>query len=113
MEFKLNPGAKVFCPSFANHRSVTPPAVPTVANVAYVPDFPVVPVQQEAEISQFVPRSSLPVKLVPYGNLIAGNGVIDSQYSQSVCLCNFCFCSYSLHVGIIFNYDTGSGSGFS
>ncbi|PSR96285.1 Polyadenylate-binding protein [Actinidia chinensis var. chinensis] len=81
---KLNPGAKVFCPSFANHRSVTPPAVPTVANVAYVPDFPVVPVQQEAEISQFVPRSSLPVKLVPYGNLIAGNGVIDSQYSQSI-----------------------------
>ncbi|PSR95610.1 Polyadenylate-binding protein [Actinidia chinensis var. chinensis] len=84
---KLNPGAKVFCPSFANHRSVTPPAVPTAANVAYVPDFPVVPIvsaQQEAEISQFVPRSSLPVKLVPYGNLIAGNGIIDSQYSQSI-----------------------------
>ena len=90
---------------------MTPPAVPTAANVAYVPDFPVVPIvsaQQEAEISQFVPRSSLPVKLVPYGNLIAGNGVIDSQYSQTVCLWNFCFCSYSVHVGI-----TGSGAGFS
>ncbi|GFY83355.1 hypothetical protein Acr_03g0001290 [Actinidia rufa] len=77
--FELNPGAKVFCPSFSNHRSVTPPAVPT--------DFPVVPIvsaQQEAKTSQFVPRSSLPVKVVPYGNLIAGIGIIDTQYSQSI-----------------------------
>ncbi|KAL7186539.1 hypothetical protein ACSBR2_028302 [Camellia fascicularis] len=87
-EFKLNPGAKVFCPSFANHRSVTPPAVPTVANVAYIPDnFPVVPIasaQPEVEISPFVPRSSLPVKFVPYGNLVAGSGIGDSQYSQPI-----------------------------
>ncbi|XP_052207692.1 uncharacterized protein LOC127811662 isoform X2 [Diospyros lotus] len=87
-EFKLNPGAKVFCPSFANHRSVTPPAVPAVANVTYIPDnFPVVPIaspQPEADISSFVPRSSLPVKFVPYGNLMAGNGDSDSQYPQPV-----------------------------
>ncbi|KAI8006684.1 Polyadenylate-binding protein-interacting protein 4 [Camellia lanceoleosa] len=87
-EFKLNPGAKVFCPSFANHRSVTPPAVPTVANVAYIPDnFPMVPIasaQPEVEINPFVPRSSLPVKFVPYGNLVAGSGISDSQYSQPI-----------------------------
>ncbi|CAL5341739.1 unnamed protein product [Camellia sinensis] len=87
-EFKLNPEAKVFCPSFANHRSVTPPAVPTVANVAYIPDnFPVVPIasaQPEVEISPFVPRSSLPVKFVPYGNFVAGSGIGDSQYSQPI-----------------------------
>ncbi|CAL5392857.1 unnamed protein product [Camellia sinensis] len=88
-EFKLNPGAKVFCPSFANHRSVTPPAMPTtVANVSYIPDnFPVVPIASalpEVDMSSFVPRSSLPVKFVPHGNLIAGNGINDSQYSQPI-----------------------------
>ncbi|KAL7217967.1 hypothetical protein ACSBR2_011233 [Camellia fascicularis] len=88
-EFKLNPGAKVFCPSFANHRSVTPPAMPTtVANVSYIPDnFPVVPIASalpEVDMSSFVPRSSLPVKFVPHGNLIAGNGINNSQYSQPI-----------------------------
>ncbi|CAL5390471.1 unnamed protein product [Camellia sinensis] len=88
-EFKLNPGAKVFCPSFANHRSVTPPAMlTTVANVSYIPDnFPVVPIASalpEVDMSSFVPRSSLPVKFVPHGNLIAGNGINDSQYSQPI-----------------------------
>ncbi|XP_028051208.1 uncharacterized protein LOC114255874 isoform X1 [Camellia sinensis] len=88
-EFKLNPGAKVFCPSFANHKSVTPPAMPTtVANVSYIPDnFPVVPIASalpEVDMSSFVPRSSLPVKFVPHGNLIAGNGINDSQYSQPI-----------------------------
>ncbi|KAI8012549.1 Polyadenylate-binding protein-interacting protein 4 [Camellia lanceoleosa] len=88
-EFKLNPGAKVFCPSFASHRSVTPPAMPTtVANVSYIPDnFPVVPIASalpEVDMSSFVPRSSLPVKFVPHGNLIAGNGINDSQYSQPI-----------------------------
>ncbi|KAF7112255.1 hypothetical protein RHSIM_RhsimUnG0251100 [Rhododendron simsii] len=80
---KLNPGAEVFCPSFVNHRSVTPPAAPAVASVAYIPDnFPAVPIasaQPEVEISAYVPRSSLPAKLAPYGNLMAGNGFSDSQ----------------------------------
>lgn len=77
-----------------NHRSVTPPAAPA-ASVAYIPDnFPVVPIasaQPEIEISPYVPRSSLPAKLAPYGNLMAGNGFSDSQYSQSVCLVKLCY----------------------
>ncbi|KAI8557601.1 hypothetical protein RHMOL_Rhmol04G0022500 [Rhododendron molle] len=85
---KLNPGAEVFCPSSVNHRSVTPPVAPAAASVAYIPDtFPVVPIasaQPEVEISPYVPRSSLPAKLAPYGNLMAGNGFSDSQYSQSL-----------------------------
>ncbi|KAL6975281.1 hypothetical protein U1Q18_024075 [Sarracenia purpurea var. burkii] len=84
---RLNPGAKVFCPAYGNHRSVTPPAVPTAPNVAYLPDsFSMVPIasaQPEVEISPFVPRSSLPVKFLPYGNLVAGNGVSESQFSPS------------------------------
>lgn len=83
---KLNPGAKLFCPSVANHRSVTPPAVPTVANVAYVPDnLTVVPIaspQPDVEMNSFVSQSPLPVKFLPYSNLVAGNGISDSQYSQ-------------------------------
>ncbi|KAE9456646.1 hypothetical protein C3L33_11586, partial [Rhododendron williamsianum] len=85
---KLNPGAEVFCPSSVNHRSVTPPAAPAAASVAYIPDnFPVVPIasaQPEIEIGPYVPRSSLPAKLAPYGHLMAGNGFSDSQYSQSI-----------------------------
>ena len=73
---------------------MTPPAVPTVANVAYIPDnYPVVPIasaQPEVEISPFVPRSSLPVKFGPYGNFVAGSGIGDSQYSQPVCPISFC-----------------------
>uniref|UniRef100_A0A5B6Z7E2 Putative polyadenylate-binding protein-interacting protein 4 isoform X1 n=1 Tax=Davidia involucrata TaxID=16924 RepID=A0A5B6Z7E2_DAVIN len=87
-EFKLNPGAKIFCPSFADHRSTTPPAAPTVASVTYITDnCPIVPVaapQPEVEISPFTSRSSLPVKFVPFGNLMVGNGGSDSQYPQSI-----------------------------
>ncbi|KAI3685261.1 hypothetical protein L6452_34500 [Arctium lappa] len=44
-EFKLNLGAKIFSPSFSNKRSVTPPAMPAGANIAYVPDsYPAVPI---------------------------------------------------------------------
>lgn len=72
-----------------NHRSVTPLAAPAAASVAYIPDnIPVVPIasaQPEVEMSPYVPRSSLPAKLAPYGNLMAGNGFSDSQYSQPVC----------------------------
>lgn len=87
-ESKLNPGAKVFSPSFTHPRSVTPPAVPAVASVAYVPNnstvVPVASSQPEIGIGPFAPRSSLPVKFVPYSNLIAGNGGSGSQYSQPI-----------------------------
>ncbi|XVE80375.1 hypothetical protein DITRI_Ditri14bG0134900 [Diplodiscus trichospermus] len=35
-EFKLNPEAKIFSPSFASAISAAPPMVPTVANVSYI-----------------------------------------------------------------------------
>ncbi|KAI3810041.1 hypothetical protein L1987_19648 [Smallanthus sonchifolius] len=69
-EFKLNPGAKTFSPSFPNKRSPTPPTIAMGANLAYIPDsYPGVPVagpQPDVEISPFAPHP-LPVKFVPYG----------------------------------------------
>ncbi|XP_060186895.1 uncharacterized protein LOC132616490 [Lycium barbarum] len=82
-ESKLNPGAKIFSPSALQHRTVTPPVMPTMA---YMPDScPVVPVataEPEVEITPFAPRPSVPLKLVPYNNLAAGNGGLDVQYAQ-------------------------------
>ncbi|XP_004244126.1 uncharacterized protein [Solanum lycopersicum] len=82
-ESKLNPGAKIFSPSTLQHRTVTPPVVPTMA---YVPDScPVVPIvtaEPAVEITPFAPHSSVPVKFVPYNNLAAGNGGLDVQYAQ-------------------------------
>ncbi|XP_057949018.1 uncharacterized protein LOC131144389 isoform X3 [Malania oleifera] len=87
-EFKLNPGAKVFSPSFSNPRSAMNPALSTVASMAYLPNnpspVPVAAAQTEIEITPFVPRSSPHFKFVPYGNLMAGNGGSSSQYSQTL-----------------------------
>ncbi|KAK2990008.1 hypothetical protein RJ640_004686 [Escallonia rubra] len=84
-EFKLNPGAKTFSPLSANQRSATPPVMPSMP---YVPDsFPLLSIgtpQPEIEISPFAPRSSLPMKLVPYGNLVAEIGDNEMQYSQPI-----------------------------
>ncbi|KAK3027951.1 hypothetical protein RJ639_039418 [Escallonia herrerae] len=84
-EFKLNPAAKTFSPSSANQRSATPPVMPSMP---YVPDsFPSLSIgtpQPEIEISPFAPRSSLPMKLVPYGNLVAEIGDNEMQYSQPI-----------------------------
>lgn len=85
-EFKLNPGAKIFSPSFTNPQSASPP-VPTVASMAYMPNnshtVPVAAVQQEIGINSFAPRP-LPVKYIPHSNLTAGNGVSVSQNSQPI-----------------------------
>lgn len=70
-EFKLNPGAKIFSPSFANPRSATP-AVPAV--------------QPEIGINHKTTHLSLPVKFVPYG--IAGSGDNVSHYTQAVRIVN-------------------------
>ncbi|KAF8410721.1 hypothetical protein HHK36_003258 [Tetracentron sinense] len=87
-EFKLNPGAKIFAPSFAIPSSATPPAVPTVTSMAYIPNsisvLPVAGAQPEIGISPFAPHSSLPVKLVQYNDLVAGNGGSGSQFSQPI-----------------------------
>ncbi|KAJ0846899.1 putative ataxin 2, SM domain-containing protein [Helianthus annuus] len=69
-EFKLNPGAKIFSPSFPNKRSATPQAMVTGTNLVYNPDTHPSGPQPEVEISPFAPRS-VPVKFVPY----AGNDV--------------------------------------
>ncbi|XXG79702.1 hypothetical protein AAC387_Pa09g0720 [Persea americana] len=75
-EFKLNPGAKTFSPSFPNLRS-TPPSVTAVASVGYGPSsspmVPIVNAQPGIEISHFTPRTSVPAKFVQYSNLVAGN----------------------------------------
>ncbi|XP_048323415.1 uncharacterized protein LOC125420685 isoform X3 [Ziziphus jujuba] len=84
-EFKLNPGAKIFSPSFTNTISATP-AVPSVASMGYIPSTsPAVPVaagQPEVGMGPFASHSSLPVKVVPYGNFTTGNGGTGSQFSQ-------------------------------
>lgn len=84
-EFKLNPGAKIFSPSFANQVSATP-TMPTIANVACAPGNPPIvalaAAQPDIGISSFAPRSSPPSKFVPYSNLIAGTGGGVSQFSQ-------------------------------
>lgn len=86
-EFKLNPEAKIFSPSFTNTISATS-AVPTVASMGYIPsNSPAVPVaasQPEVGMSPFASHSSLPVKVVPYGNFTTGNGGTGSQFSQPV-----------------------------
>ncbi|KAE8713684.1 DEA(D/H)-box RNA helicase family protein isoform 1 [Hibiscus syriacus] len=87
-EFKLNPGAKVFSPSFATAISAAPPIVPTVTNVPYIPgNSPMVAVagsQPEDGMGTFVPRSSTPSKFVSYGNISAATGVNGSQFSQPI-----------------------------
>lgn len=87
-EFKLNPGAKIFCPSFVTPISATM-AAPAVASMVYIPsNSPVVPIaaaQPEVGISPFVPRPSVPAKFAPYTNLMAVNGASGHQFSQPVC----------------------------
>ncbi|KAL4333828.1 hypothetical protein GQ457_07G013500 [Hibiscus cannabinus] len=87
-EFKLNPGAKIFSPSFATAISAAPPLVPTVANVSYIPgNSPMAAVagsQPEVGMGTFVPRSSTPSKFVSYGNISAATGVSGSQFSQPI-----------------------------
>ncbi|KAI9186430.1 hypothetical protein LWI28_017195 [Acer negundo] len=87
-EFKLNPEAKMFSPSFTNPISATAPTVSTVASMAYMPSNPTVaPVaaaQSEIGMSPYVPHSSVPTKFAPYGNLPAGNGGSAAQFPQPI-----------------------------
>ncbi|XP_048234941.1 uncharacterized protein LOC8282898 isoform X2 [Ricinus communis] len=90
-EFKLNPGAKIFCPSFATPISAN--AVPAVSSMAYVPSnssmIPAVAVavaaaQPEVAISPFAPRPSVTAKFAPYTNLAAVNSGAGPQFSQPI-----------------------------
>ncbi|XP_047150778.1 uncharacterized protein LOC124822769 isoform X1 [Vigna umbellata] len=82
-EFKLNPAAKTFSPSFVN-----PISSASVANLLYVQNSsPVVPVgsiQPEAGFNTFASRPSVPVKVAQYSNLPVGNGGSGSQFSQPI-----------------------------
>lgn len=87
-EFKLNPGAKIFSPSYTNTSSANSPTVPTVASMGHVPNnSPLVPVgaaQPENGFIPFSPHSSIPVKVIQYGNLTSGNGVTGTHLPQPV-----------------------------
>ncbi|CAI0437184.1 unnamed protein product [Linum tenue] len=87
-EFKLNPGAKIFCPSFASSASAPSPAVPALGGMAYMPSSsPILPIpapQPEVSIGPFAPRPSVPAKISPFSNLIAGNGGNNSQFSHPI-----------------------------
>lgn len=87
-ESKLNPRAKIFSPSSAHQRLATPPAVPSLASVTYMPEpSPVVPnatAEPGADITSFVHRSSVPTKVLPHNNMVYGNGRSDLHYAHSV-----------------------------
>ncbi|AES70312.1 uncharacterized protein [Medicago truncatula] len=110
-EFKLNPAAKIFSPSFVHPNSATS-TVPTTANMVYVPNssppanmvylpnssppanmvylpnssppLPVATIQQEAGFNNFASRPSVPVKASQYGNLTVGNPGSGSQFTQPI-----------------------------
>ncbi|XP_021755771.1 uncharacterized protein LOC110720972 [Chenopodium quinoa] len=86
-ESKLNPSAKDFSPSLPNFRS-TPPLVPTVPSVPYVPNnIPAVQIagaQPELGNRSIVPRSSWPVKFVPYATSTTMNPDNGLQYNQPI-----------------------------
>ncbi|KAK4782616.1 hypothetical protein SAY86_016718 [Trapa natans] len=69
-EFKLNPGAKVFSPTFSNSRAVTPSLVQTVAGVTYIPNAsPMLPAQTDVAIGPLMPHSTVPVKVLQYNGI--------------------------------------------
>lgn len=87
-EFKLNPEAKVFWPSFASGRS-TSTVIPTNVNTSYVSSIPaalpLVAAQSNLEISSFPTCTPLHAKFVQYNPLVvAGQTGINTQYSQPV-----------------------------
>ncbi|KAK7333520.1 hypothetical protein VNO80_30295 [Phaseolus coccineus] len=82
-EFKLNPAAKTFSPSFVN-----PISSASVANLLYIqnssPVVPVASIQPEVGFNTFASRPSVPVKVAQYSNLTMGNGGSGSQFSQPI-----------------------------
>ncbi|XP_010545863.1 PREDICTED: uncharacterized protein LOC104818102 [Tarenaya hassleriana] len=80
-EFKLNPGAKDFSPSFTKGLSPIP-----ARSGAYIPSnamFPVPePLQPEVGISPFIHHATLPAKSAPYSNLTAANAGSGSLIPQ-------------------------------
>ncbi|XP_047945193.1 uncharacterized protein LOC125191817 isoform X2 [Salvia hispanica] len=86
-ESKLNPGAKMFCPSMMQHRTVTPPALPNGATDFYMTRSytltPMASAREEVDGNSF-DHSSVPVKFVPHNNVTYGHGSNDAPYVQPV-----------------------------
>ncbi|CAL0335109.1 unnamed protein product [Lupinus luteus] len=86
-EFKLNPAAKIFSPSFIHPSSVTA-AVPTSPNMVYVPNsspsVSFTAIQPQVGFSSFVSRPPLPLKVAEYSNVSVGNCGSGSQLSQPI-----------------------------
>ncbi|CAL9226996.1 unnamed protein product [Arabidopsis halleri] len=86
-EFKLNPEAKIFSPSYTKRLSPSPVAMPDVGNIAYIPsNTPMLPVPEAiypgVGNNAYVPQAPPPSKFVPYGNLTAGYAVSGFQFPQ-------------------------------
>ncbi|KAJ4873132.1 Uncharacterized protein Rs2_45191 [Raphanus sativus] len=89
-EFKLNPEAKNFCPSYTKRlSSPSPAAIPDIGNTAYMPlpsNTPMLPVPQpvypEVGNNPYMPHTVPPSKFVPYANLTPGNTVGGFNYPQ-------------------------------
>ncbi|XP_056863392.1 polyadenylate-binding protein-interacting protein 4-like [Raphanus sativus] len=82
-EFKLNPEAKNFCPSYTKRLSPSPAAIPDIGNTAYMPsNTPVQPVYPEVGNNPYIPHTIPPSKFVPYANLTPGNTVGGFNYPQ-------------------------------
>ncbi|KAF8082154.1 hypothetical protein N665_0845s0012 [Sinapis alba] len=83
-EFKLNPEAKTFSPSYTKRLSPSPAAIP---DIAYIPsNTPMLPVSQpvypEVGNNPYMPQTIPPSKFVPYANLTPGNTVGGFHYPQ-------------------------------
>ncbi|CAN8273744.1 unnamed protein product [Cochlearia groenlandica] len=88
-EFKLNPEAKIFSPSYPKRVSPSPAGMPDVGNNACVPkNTPMLPapgaLYPEVGNNAYIPQASPPPKFVPYGNLTAGNAVGGFQFPQQM-----------------------------
>ncbi|KAG0469831.1 hypothetical protein HPP92_016531 [Vanilla planifolia] len=85
-EFKLNPEAKVFVPSFMSPRStaVNPPIVSTSNAVNIPPLMPVAAAQSSSEINSFPCFTPLSTKFVQYGPLVTGQSGIYPQFVRPV-----------------------------
>ncbi|XP_010448187.1 PREDICTED: uncharacterized protein LOC104730692 [Camelina sativa] len=86
-EFKLNPDAKIFSPSYTKRLPPSPVGMPDVGNIAYIPsNSQMLPVPEaiypEIGNNPYMPQAPPPSKFVPYGNSTAGHAVGGIQFPQ-------------------------------
>lgn len=75
-----------------HHRTVSPPAAPNGASVAYMPGnytmAPMATAQEEVDSNSFA-HSSVPFKLVPYNNVAFEHRGNEAQYGQPVSIASY------------------------